>query len=322
MRMNMIDPIHPVPPVRCALCGSLSSTVKRRIDVARLRSEWVKQFDIDVSAELRDVHELSLYRCEHCHLQFFDPPMIGGEGIYRELQRLTWYYEPGKWEHTRAMELIPDGSRVCEVGCGNGHFLERLRETRTGSAIGLETNSLAAIEARARGLDVVTTDVGQYAQDHARTFDVICCFQVLEHVADPLALACDAARLLKEGGRMILSVPNADSFLKWEFNLLDMPPHHATRWDPKALRQLAEAIGLGNVRLCRERLRQIHVVSYVRASAKRVAERPATRWLAHWRLMSIAARCLQPGWVRWWFRGHTIMMDGRLVNPHRDARTV
>lgn len=291
-----------------------------RVDSSYIQEEWVKHLGVDVSAELKGVEVLSLYACEECHLQFFSPSVIGGESLYGRLQDLEWYYESDKWEHTFALGLIPEGSRVCEVGCGAGAFLERLRERKGVNATGLDSNVLAAAQARARGLDVVMTDLRDYGRDHEGSFDVVCGFQVLEHVADPVAFARDAARLLKVGGRLIVSVPNAGSFLKWEFNLLNMPPHHATRWDSTALRRLAAVVALDQVGVHCERLRQIHVESFVRAMAMRAGMSPLTRWLTHWRVRAFAERCLQVPRIRQCFRGHTILMYGNLGGPQaKDA---
>jgi hypothetical protein len=62
---------------------------------------------------------------------------------------------------------------------------------------------------------------------------------------------------------LILSVPNRDSFLRHQYNLLDMPPHHMTRWNNKALAYLPRLFPLKLLSLRFEPLAPYHIPGYV-----------------------------------------------------------
>ena len=71
-------------------------------------------------------------------------------------------------------------------------------------------------------------------------FDVICLFQVLEHLDRLPELFGALHRLAAPGALLMVSVPNAARTAFFELNgaLLDMPPNHIGRWSKKAFESL------------------------------------------------------------------------------------
>lgn len=109
----------------------------------------------------------------------------------------------------QAIKWIPNGSRVLDVGCHNGALFERLGE-RIEAGIGLDPELGGPLEVgRARlipgsfpdALEPLATD----------PFDVITLLAVLEHIPDGQkgAVAGDCHRLLRPGGRVVLTIPSA-----------------------------------------------------------------------------------------------------------------
>lgn len=116
---------------------------------------------------------------------------------------------------------------LLDIGCGNGEFLEYMRDLGWRVA-GVEPDPNAAAVARARGLDVRDGDL--FAQDlpsaHA---DVITLVHVIEHLPDPIATLQECRRILRPGGRIALATPNSAAMLhSWfgkDWMSLDIPRH-------------------------------------------------------------------------------------------------
>jgi SAM-dependent methyltransferase len=104
----------------------------------------------------------------------------------------------------RSLQL--EGARALDLGCGLGMYTTRLVESGA-LATGLEIDWARALEARARGLDVIAA-VGEALPFASGSIDAILSHEVLEHVADDHASAREIARVLAPGGRAIIFVPN------------------------------------------------------------------------------------------------------------------
>ena len=299
---------------RCPVCGEDSTTDLWSLPTDWLREEWRKRYQIELGGELPRTGFVTLKKCTLCGLQFFQPMWTASPQLYSELGKVSWYYRQDKWEFQRAAKLIRSNESVCELGCGDGAFLEALGGGKGNTRLGLELSETAGQCARVRGLDVRNINVEEFAKYSSDLFDVVCAFQVLEHVSDPVNFIRNAMRLLKKGGRLLISAPNADSFLRWEVNPLDMPPHHVTRWTPKALMNFTARLGLEHARVFNEPLDPIHAESYARALLSRVAGTPIGSAVTHWRTLGMLIWILKQYFVRQFVTGHTIMISARKVS--------
>jgi SAM-dependent methyltransferase len=116
--------------------------------------------------------------------------------------------EPWEWQARRALLLAEarPGERVLDLGCGAGAFLTALREAGA-EPVGVEIAEAAAAKARATGVEVrLVEGDGTLPFGHGE-FDLVWCSEVLEHVPDALALLQETRRVLKPGGRLLLTVP-------------------------------------------------------------------------------------------------------------------
>jgi len=104
--------------------------------------------------------------------------------------------------------LIAPHSRILDVGCGTGSITELLRHETLGSIIGIEPDAERAQRAAARGLDVyqglLSTD---FLRQHG-PFDYIVFADVLEHLPIPAEIVMLAKGGLREGGSLVVSLPN------------------------------------------------------------------------------------------------------------------
>lgn len=244
-----------MPDCVCPACGATTTHVSDSIPADKLAQSY-RSKGIDAGRYLDGHARVSLLQCEACKLGFFIPACAGDAGFYEQLQTQDWYYQDDKPEYGFAKDLVAPGSAVLEVGCGKGAFRAFLPASVRYT--GLEFNDAAVRKARAAGLDVIRQPV----EDHVasgRSYDVVCSFQVLEHVTEPGKFFHACAGALRPGGRVIIAVPAEDSFLAIAANSpLNMPPHHLTRWSDEALSNLARAEGLEQVKIWHEPVADFH----------------------------------------------------------------
>jgi 2-polyprenyl-3-methyl-5-hydroxy-6-metoxy-1,4-benzoquinol methylase len=112
-------------------------------------------------------------------------------------------------------KLIPSG-RLLDIGCGEGYFLEfaeRYYET-----YGMDISEYCIKEAmkRTKKSRLSQGDIFKlnYSDEY---FDVVTCFDILEHVENYDSAVDECKRILKEEGIFVVRVPNTSSFgLKWK----------------------------------------------------------------------------------------------------------
>ena len=118
--------------------------------------------------------------------------------------------QPWRWERRRALLLgeARPGERVLDLGCGAGRFVAALRDAGA-DAVGVELAEAALQRARANAsgadLRLVEGD-GSLPLEHA-SIDFVWCSEVLEHVADTEHLLLEVRRVLRPGGRLLVTVP-------------------------------------------------------------------------------------------------------------------
>jgi len=243
-----------MPERICPACQADDTEAVDSVDRKDLIRNY-RQKGIDVSAYLRG-SSITLCHCNRCELSFFDPICVGDGPFYEQLQTQELYYQDEKPEYAYAAKLVRENSSLLEVGCGKGAFRGWLPESVRYS--GLEFNDEAVQKARAVGLDVRKQPVDAHA-DEGRRYDVVCAFQVLEHVEHPRQFFHACVRTLKPGGTLMIAVPAQDSFLAIAPNSpLNMPPHHVTRWTDSALVSLAHSEGLANTDIWHEPVADFH----------------------------------------------------------------
>jgi 2-polyprenyl-3-methyl-5-hydroxy-6-metoxy-1,4-benzoquinol methylase len=252
--------VHDHTTVVSPLTGNDNVELLDEITVADLRAVYLDLFDVDVHNELLGIDTMEFYRCRNSGLRFFHPAITGSESFYEALQRQPWYYLGEKPEYDFASGFISTNDAVLEVGCGPGEFAKKLAAK---SYLGLELSSKAQEMAAVNGIQVVTEPVETHCRDYEQHYDVVCAFQVLEHIADPAEFIQSCLHCLRPGGLLIYSVPNADSFLAYSTNsVLNMPPHHVSWWTEFTFRYVASRYGMEVLQLHRERLADIHVRQY------------------------------------------------------------
>lgn len=271
-----VAPMHPPEgSVPCPLCESADTRQFDTILVADLRAEYLRQFGVDTEPEFDPtLKSLALLGCGKCGLEFFHPAVSGSPDFYARLSQAQTYYSVTRWEFAQAAKLIGPEARIVDVGCGDGHFLSLLPQK---TKLGLELNADAAARAAAKGLTVRTETLEALPDGSA---DVVTMFQVLEHMPMPRRILCEAVRVLRPGGLLLLAVPNNDGFIGLAiFEPLNFPPHHPLRWTAAALRYLPGLYPLELERLAEEPLASEHVFIHRRTRLTQLFARRLRRRL-------------------------------------------
>ena len=149
----------------------------------------------------------------------------------------------------RALDEVghqPD--RILEIGCGQGAFACRLAQW--GEYIGLEPDRRSFSVAKER---LAAVGLGQVRNanstdfDSDPIFDLVCAFEVLEHLADDREAMAEWSSFLAPGGLLLVTTP-ADPD---RYNAYDRYVGHLRRYTPDALAGVLRSAGLSDVRVAR-----------------------------------------------------------------------
>lgn len=205
-----------------------------------------------------------LVRCRDCGLLYVgqDPAGIDFDALYGQS-----YYTGGNdqvfadytgqqaarraharrklWVLRHLAPRIARQGRLLDVGCAAGFFLAEAQAHY--QVQGVELSAWSSAYARERlGLPVVTGTLQQAALP-ASYFDVVTLWDVIEHVADPVPLLAEVARVLRPDGRLVLSTGDwgsAYAQARGEHWHLLTPPWHLSFFDRATLTRAASAAGL------------------------------------------------------------------------------
>ncbi len=121
---------------------------------------------------------------------------------------LDWHGQPGYYRDV-TVHFSSDAA-LLDIGCGSGWLGEHFRHYT-----GIDASPDAVAAAAARGLNVVEADADQPLPFDDASFDAAVLKDVLEHVQEPVALVREVRRVLRPGGRVFASSPDAQRWV-WD----------------------------------------------------------------------------------------------------------
>jgi SAM-dependent methyltransferase len=133
-------------------------------------------------------------------------------------------------EHHLRYRWVADlavGKSVLDAGCGTGYGSQILSKAGARRVVGVDVEKDTLRNPSAENLEFAVADIHELPYDDGE-FDVVVCFEVIEHVDGRNAVIAEFARVLTDDGVLIVSSPNRNAYLPGN-------PHHVYEYLPEEL---------------------------------------------------------------------------------------
>lgn len=157
-----------------------------------------------------------------------------------ENQECHWWYKGRRdvIKNTMRKYLLSTTNNILEIGCGAGGNLQMLKQF--GEITAIEMDDFAREYAiNSTGIDVKKGKLPDNLLTHHSSLDVVCLFDVLEHVQNDVKALLKIHDILKPEGLLVITVPA----YQWLFGNHDKQLEHFRRYSMKGLIKLIKGAG-------------------------------------------------------------------------------
>jgi SAM-dependent methyltransferase len=160
---------------------------------------------------------------------------------------------------------LPEKARILEIGCGTGGNLEMLAGFGDVSAFEMDEQARAMASKKTAGLyDIRAGQCPHEIPFDGQRFDLICMFDVLEHIEQDAETLAAIRPLLADNGRILIMVPA----YQWLYGTHDIFLHHKRRYTSRQLRSKIAAAELRCTRMS-----HLNMFLFPLAAAARIKDR-------------------------------------------------
>lgn len=228
----------------CPICGQ--GTPYLVLYQANFNEDLVNE-DIFSARRLPDKTHYRIVKCQKCGLVYSNPILEERKIIelYKK-SKLTYQEEIDDLKETyshylkQVINLLPAKENLLEIGCGNGFFLRKALDFGFKNVFGVEPSIEAVKQASQSIKDNIIVDVFKSGLFEDNFFDIICAFQVFDHIINPNEFLANCRSYLKKDGLVLMINHNINA---WTAKLLGekcpmIDIEHPFLYDKKTFKQI------------------------------------------------------------------------------------
>ncbi len=185
----------------------------------------------------------------------------------------------------------PGPVKLLEVGCATGEFIKTCRRRFGWEVAGIEPNRPLSDALSREGYPVISSTL-EDAEIPSEQYDVVCLFNVLEHLWDSVYSLKRINRLLKPGGLVVVEIPDFDSPSRKRFGqywFLYHLPRHLSHFTKKSLTSLMNECGFEKVDILKQFRPTVNVLSFQYAVQDKIKFKPVRSFFSAKNPVMIAA---------------------------------
>lgn len=237
----------------CPLCGlppNGTVVAEQRIDPAALGA-----FAFASRKEPEYMH-YRLVACPGCDLVYAspapEPETLAGAYLSADFdsgEESRWAARTYGWLVSPVLPRLPERRRALDVGAGDGAFIEELLRLGFAEIVGVEPSDAPRASAKPDIRPHIRGGLFSSEAFAGERFDLITCFQTIEHVHDPLGVCREALSLLEDGGAFVIVCHNRRALsakvMGRRSPIFDV--EHLQLFSPASLRRLLSEAGFTGV---------------------------------------------------------------------------